>query len=280
MMEDKKAVSEEISVFAVFINAYQYVMRKKKIFIVAFILGLIMTVIDYMYLTPKTYKSELLGYSSFLSDEVVVDMIKDLNKKLEDKEFEEVQNILEMDSAQVAKVLKVKVEPNKIIKRLNRDENLIGFTIIAYVKNNDVLKPLEVGLKKYFNKNPFVIHRANLERERYIKNIARCDSELTYLESIRRLYVSREGMNLSKSTMLVDPSHLSDDAVMIMDKKEKFVLELALLDNDLNVVKPFVEYTKPWAPKWRFSLLNWMPITLLLALIVSFFIKDKPKSQK
>jgi hypothetical protein len=273
-MEEKKQIAEEISVFAVFINAYNYIIRKRKVFIAAFVFGIIMSVIDYTLLTKKTYKSDLLGYSSFLSDEVIADMIKELNKKLEEKEYTAIKEILEMDSAQIKKLVKIKVIPNKIIKRLNMEDNLIGFTIEAYVLDNDVLKPLEDGLKKYFNKNPFVVRRANLERMRYEKNIARCDSELTYLESIRRLYVSREGMNLSKSTMLVDPSHLSDDAVMIIDKKEKFVLELALLENDLNVVKPFVAYVKPWAPKVRFSVLTWMPISLIIGLIASFFIKN------
>jgi hypothetical protein len=134
---------------------------------------------------------------------------------------------------------------------------------------------LQNGLKSYLGKNPHARQQKLLENEANSEQIAKIESELDYLDSLKRevrLQI-RKGSNLQ----ILDPSAISSRAVELQEKLGFKKREFQLLENELVITSPFVPFKKQASPRLIISVVSGTVLGLVLGLIAAVVLSFKRK---
>lgn len=256
----EKPKDDQIDLVKMF-NSFQLTLvRRMNLILVTIVLGILLGLI--LYFTSRSkYTSQMTGYSENLKIEVVIGIIEDLQRTIDDNNVALGKQFLGLSAEKIKAIDKLTCK-SAIEKGIyEKDESGI-FIIEATVYDNTVFDSLSIALEHYFQENYYVKRKTQLENSLVKQQIINIDIET------KSLYELQDNMNeaISKNTFrtnlfLSDIGYASGKIVELLDKRANHINRLQQLE-EIKVLKNFVKFNKRSSPK----LLK----TIIIAEIICF----------
>lgn len=230
-----------------FFHSFQLmIVRKIGLIFITFLVGISIGLLLYFTAKPK-YTSQMTGFSESLKIEVVIGIIDDLQRTLDDKNIALGEHFLGLSAQKIKAIDKLTCKPAIEKGIYEKDESGI-FIIEATVFDNNVFDSLSIALEHYFQENYYVKRKTKLENALVKQQIINIDIET------KSLYELQDNMNeaISKNTFrsnlfLSDIGYASSKIVELLDKRANHMNRLQQLE-EIKVLKNFVKFSKRSTP--------------------------------
>lgn len=243
--------------------------RGTKIILLSVLVGAILG-LSYFFYSSIKYQSNLILSSDILELEHVQALFNPIESLLSEGNLELLAREFKIDE-DVANQLKAIEVENIIEREADNEEELNYFKIAATVSNNEVLPELQQGIIKYLENNEFVKKRVELNREKFRILIQKVDNELKEIDLLKRRI--EEGAILSSggsNVVLMEPSNLYEQSLLMNEKKQSYIERLALIQS-FEVVKKFTPFNEPFSPSWILCLVVGLAGGLIIGFAILFF---------
>jgi len=267
-MKYHESSSEDIDLFRLIERGILFFRRYRWIFIIAIILGL--GAGFYLYRSiPKTYKSDLLVHSYFLTNQEEIQIVKTWNQLLTKKEYAALASIFNCDQNMLHKVKKIKASE---LQQVFTPTNPHGFVVEVLVTDNEVLDELQAGIVYGFENTAYIKQRLAVKKEGQEELINKTDAEIKKLDSTKQMLVEiLEGKGRVSSSLIIDGSSVNR---LIIEMNEKLInmKESLRFTTAVQVLQDFAAYRKPVGPKLLPLLFIGLVVFLGIAYIISLFL--------
>lgn len=259
----------DISLLEIIQQLKSFLIQSYKLLIISFVVSTVWG-FAYFKLSKPSYEATLTAYANHYSDVRVRDMIKYLNKMLEERDIDQLAQSLQINKTTAQKINNFSISINPEINR-DKDEKeaKLGntFSITVSVSSNSVLDTLQQALNNYLGNNPYVKKLEQLDHQKLTQQIGKIDEEIAYLDSLQhdiRLQV-RKGGNIQ----ILDPSSISSRLVELSDRRNDLKNSLVLREQELVVIAPFVPFKKQASPRLIISVVTSSVIGLIFGVLAA-----------
>lgn len=282
---------EEIDLFNVFKATKGVLNRNKKLFFGFLIAGILIGLI-YYYATPKTFKSRMIISSSLFQGPSFVLILDHLKLLLEEGNYQELANALNIKVAEAEKIKKIDVFSSRIYaqeefgervsfkedKTTDMTERKEEFVIEAYVKDNAILKSLENGILYFITSNPTIRESSNVKAEvlnEMKRNISNQRAGLDSLKNSLATILTEE--KPSKDIYIASPGAMYNDMISLFNAELR--ITEALIASKIEVIESFRIYKKQYSPKILPSIAGFTFVAMALYVVTLIFIEANRKEQ-
>ncbi len=253
---------EDIDLLLLAERSLLFFKRYRWVFIIAIVAGL---AAGYYFYTKivRTYKSQLLVHSFFLTNQEEIQIVSTWNELLAKKEHAALAQILNTDQRIFSKVKKIKASE---VQQVFSQENPHGFIIDALVTDNEVLDELQTAIVYGFENNVYVKGRLALKKQGLEELIRKTEIEILKLDSTRKIFENIiAGRERISSSLIIDGSSLN---MQLIELNEKLITlkESLRYANAIQVLQDFPKFKRPAGPK----LFPWLIIGLVAALGLAY----------
>jgi hypothetical protein len=278
-----ETLTDEIDLVSVVKNASKVFKTWKKTILYFLLAGLLAGVLYYK-ITPKHYKSRVYISSNLLKGPSFVLIVDVLQRHINERNYEEVSRLLNLDSGIVRKIDKIQVYSVKNFaeKELSdiitpdaspKEQELESeFIIEAFVSDVTVFKSLEKGLLFYLNNNEY-IKKQSAEKKSSLKAVkSKVHEELLQLDSLKNSLnniFSGAQKPGSSSVSVNDPSAIYNNIIELYQTELRTEAELNI--SDIAIVQGFIFYKKPHGPNLIFCIITSILFFFTLAVVYIFY---------
>ena len=226
---------------------------------------------------PIVFASEMVVQSKVLSQSYAGQVVKNLQKAINEGEDSAVASQLNLTTAEASVLERISVESPFSDKVNMAEEEKVIFLLLVEISDLHVLPKLQRGLISFFENLEYVKLRVAEKRKGYQELIAMIDREIGTLDSLplkskngslyppSRLPKKPVGEIRNQNPVLFDASTMS--VFMLKDKIEAQE-KLGLLFNGIEVILGFTPFQSPIRPKFSTYMGAGFSIGVLLALIL------------
>lgn len=256
------AASDNLDLIQITRKLIQYVQGRMRRILLIFSLCLVVSAAAYLLRAP-VYESRLTAETENLQAARVVDLIQDLDKLLEQENYDRLAQYLDLKPKQLRRVEEIKVQ--KILGVKGREEQSKMFSLQAKVTDLGLLDTLDYGIGHYLSNNYYAKIRMELKRRDLKARISRIETEMAELDSAKGL--SLEDLDIAPdnrlSFNLKAPANLSLELVQLYREKLRLQQELELA-KEVSIIQNFVKFDEPVSPK--------VGVHVALAVVAALFI--------
>ena len=244
--------------------------RGVKIIFLSILLGAILGV-GYFLNSKETFQSSLVLRSNILVLANIKSLLNPIEQLLDEGNSGLLAQTLMLDENAVESLNSLEVESVFEKESDNKEEEASYFEITATVADNAILPALQKGIIAYLQNNDFVKRRVAIKEESLKALIKQVDNELKEIELLKKRVEDGSVLTSgSSNVVLMEPSNLYQQSLMMAEKKQTYVEELALVES-IQVVKDFTPFSKPSSPSWVLCLVVGLAGGLIIGFAVLFF---------
>ena len=292
-----------INIMLFFVSIRNATLKNIKLIIICGVLGGLAG-IALNYVSQDYYKSSMVLKSSYLSGRLMESAIDKLDALSDEDNYQQLANTLKIDLELARKIRGFSYEPfvsedevvqlevfkeqlraqiddeetiEKFIDKL-RSENRNTYRIMVEVFDNSIIEKLEQPLLNYFQKNPYVSKRLEIERTNLLLEEKNTKEELAKLDSLKQLifknfnYMASRTKGGSNNVILSDEQMTNPIDVFNASRRQyEDLLRInrsLYIQDSFELVDGFTTYAKPESP----GLLRWGFFSGLVGLGVGYII--------
>ena len=266
--------SEDIDLYKLILIIKNKTYKWRLLLIIAPILGIITGGSVYLF-SPKEYLSRMTVASNLLSGPNFVVTVENLQLLVKEGNIPMLAKLLNIDNSAASKIRRFKVYSSQLFveRKLNTDlpdierkYAVTEFTIEVCVSDNNILPQLEKGILFYLQNNIFVKERGISLKKEFADEINKMDNEINSLDTIQKVLKNLQvSGDASKITSLnVNTEGIADLHKIKLETQDRLFLA------DARIVDSFVPFEKPYYPKPFFTIVSWLFIYIILAMIIIF----------
>ena len=243
--------------------------RGTKIIFLSVLLGAILG-LGYFFRSPVTFQSSLVLSSNILKIENIQALFNPIGLLLDEGNLELLGQEFQVNDSIATGLQGIEVA-SIFEKESENEEEVSYFEITATVRDSQILPELQKGIIHYLENNEFVKKRVELNQNKFETLIKQVDNELKEIDLLKKRI--EEGGILSSggsNVVLMEPSNLFEQSLLMMEKKQKYIESLALVQS-IDVVKGFTPFNDPSSPSWTLCLVVGLAGGLIIGFAVIFF---------
>lgn len=276
------------------INRFQdfvLLLIRKSLWIISF--SIIGAIVGYLFFkaTPRYYSSEMVAVSNALDNNYIVSSINLLDDLFKTDNHTIAANYLEIpfENAKQIKSIEayygIDVNKDRIPDYVDymgtfnpKDTSIRRITDFFYVKmevySESVFAQARDGIKKYFNKNNFVIKNNQVRIAQSETLIQSIDQEIKKLDSLQKIqyFEIPKSQKANNSQMIVlnekEMKLYHDQILSLQRQKLELEKDITIKKDPITVVQDFTPLSKAENPVTKY-LMNWILIFSLLGFIIS-----------
>ncbi len=247
------------------ITAKYVITRIKKILI--FITAGVLLGLGYYFFTPKVFAASFVIDSPSISLGNIKELLKDLQELIEEQNYTELEKYLGITEEEASKLGDIDFYD---VKRdiEEKEEKNISLGITFDTQDTSTREKVRDGIINCLSNSQYLTTRIKLRLKLIDSSLRSIDSEIMYLNRIKSSLESQINA-LPGPEIVFDFGGLSERNVMLLEKKNKMMLEKNSLVYNIIVSKNLTNFRKPVHPKLLFSL-----VFGLLASGFIFFISE------
>lgn len=246
------------------------------LFVVCILAGIFGSVGFYFSKIP-VYESQMIINSDIIDYATVNEIIKTLDKLIQEKNYEEVAKRISLDIEQTAKVKSMEVND---IYEYNEKNKMRLFQISIMIVDNQLLTELQNRIVKYLEENAYVKKRINLKKENIKTRIQFFQKEIDQIDSLKKRIENRGLIrDNSNNLLLFDPVSVYQELVILFERKLELEKDLELADN-FQVMEGFTSFQKPVSPQLTVYLLTGFISGIFIGTIILIFLELKSFARK
>ena len=270
-------MTEELELKAIFSNFINFVSRHNRLITLVVIVGVFSVILFQKFKTPY-YETKAIctsGISEYerqeqveeLSQRTAIDLINYLQINIENKDYNELAELLSIDLLIAQKIKRIEAEQlyqqdmNEKFYAINK------FEIHLTVFDNNIISELQEGLKYYFLNNEYVRQYHSEYIQSNIKIIKDIDEELQLLNNIRKIG-AKNNLDVSSVNIVTgkEGTTISNQIVLLSQLREEIKTKQKLLE-PLVFVQDFAKVNQK-----EDDILLWSILVGLLSFILGLFI--------
>jgi len=261
--------NQEIDLIEIIVKIFNFFKKYLILFVIAIILGIVVGFFKSRK-SSTTYKSSMLITSGIKSDvykqlsiegefennNLIPDLIGYLNLQIQNADYQNLANKLNLDVAEVSKIISISVDEKEFNEKLKASFSQ-NFLVTAEVVDNEIFKKLADAIKYYISNNLYVKNIGELQKKSAAELLDKLNVEIYKIDSIRNSINNQKNSNfiiynltennsisaiqLYKSKMrilnnleLSEPVYIIEDfynssATTISSKKTLYIIPILLL---------------------------------------------------
>lgn len=243
--------------------------RGTKTIILSVMLGAVLG-LAYFFNVKTTYRSNMVLSSEVLVLANIQTLFAPFESLIEEGNIKAMAQRLEMEEAAVSKLKDLTVK-NVFEKESDNKEKVSYFEVTATITDNSILPQLQEGIVHFLQRNEFVQKRAAIKEEGLKTLIERIDKEIAQIDSVKRKIGESVALNAtSPNVVLMEPSNLYEQALLMAEKQQEYRMQLALVES-FQVVQGFTPFSRPSSPSWILCLVTGLGGGLIIGFAILFF---------
>jgi hypothetical protein len=241
--------------------------QNRLFFLGVIVIGLALGAVYSELLKKEYYKSTLVLSCDYLNTQILASTIEKLNLLCQEKDREGLAQLLDIDNSTALNVYKFEFQPfvseddvvemevlreqlnnvaadkkdvvEKVIAKLEI-ENKNAYRITALVYNPDIVKPLEKAIVNYFNSNPYIKRRIEINHANLKSRKTKLVQESNKLDSLKKVLFENY-QNLGKTSRGSGNVFLGEEK--LANPLDVFTADMKLNEDILDIDKAL--YLKP-----------------------------------
>ena len=233
-------MTEELNLNDLFSNFVKFNSRNKKFILIFMAIGVLSVILFQKFKTPyyETKAICMSGISEYerqeqiedLSQRTAIDLINHLQINIENKDFNQISEVLGIDSKTARTIKKIEAEQ---LYQQDMDEKFYAlnkFEILLILYDNTKLSDVENGLIYYFENNDFVRNYHEKYLESNVNLISNIENEIQLLGNIR-IEGAKNNLDVSSVNIISgkEGKELSNQIVSLSHLREEIKMNQALL---------------------------------------------------
>ena len=270
-------MNEELNLKELFENFVNFILRNKKIIFGLVFIG-VLSVVLFQKLKKPYFETKAIctsGISEYerqeqiedLSQRTAIDLINYLQINVDNKDYQELANLLDVDVTIASQVKKIEAEQlyqqdmNEKFYALNK------FDVFLTVFDNSVINELQKGLIYYFGNNKYVTQYYTKYIESNDKIINDIQQEITLLDDIRQ-EGAKNHLDVSSVNIITgkEGDNISNQIVVLSQLREEIITKQELL-TPLSFVQDFAKVNQK-----EDEILSWGLLGAIISFIIAIFI--------
>ncbi len=264
-------VDSDIDVSNLFHSFLKGIKKRLKTILIALLLGTIGGFCYYFFKKP-IYTSQMMGYSETLKKEVVYSVIEDLQRLIEQNDYEQLQQFLNLSEKSVKSLVDLKARA-AIEKSIYDTEESNIFIVEAKVTDLTVLDSLARAIGYFVDNNDFVKVRLEKEKKNLQYSIDKMNIEIQDLEELKVNMREAISKNTYRTNLfLSDIGYSSSKIVELYERQNELRNKLSFMF-DIKILRDFVKFKKKKEPRLFISVLSFqsLAIFIIFVLYISYF---------
>ncbi|MTI31979.1 hypothetical protein [Xanthovirga aplysinae] len=256
---------DEIDILELLVKIIGIIKRRAKSIILIGGLSFFVGITSFFFISSKAFYSSLVLFSHEIKLSEASLLIDNLSQYLEEDDKRKVANLLEMSTESVGELKSIEIS--------KLEDNQIGngaIYIRAEVGSNEILPELQKGIIHYFDSNPFLSRRQELDKKRLLTNISDIETELSRLDSIQMTLeqiLKSSSQSKNGANIFIDNYTLISKQILAL-KDKKGSLEEKLNENfKIEIIQPFQAYSKPQGKSFFYFLGICLGIGLVICIV-------------
>lgn len=247
----------------------KYVITRMKKIILFLILGLIIG-FSYYFFTPKVYAASFVIDSPSISLGNIKELLKDLQELIEEENNNELSKYLGISTDEASKISDIDYSD---VKRdiEEKEEKNISLKITFDTQDTNNREKVRDGIINCLSNSQYLTTRIKLRLKLIDSSLRSIDSEIMYLNRIKSSLESQVNA-LPGPEIVFDFGGLSERNVMLLDKKNKMMLEKNSLVYNIIVSKNLTNFRKPIKPKLMLSLIFGLFLSGFIFFVSELFV--------
>lgn len=268
-MNSSQPYNDEIDLKDLLKKIIDVLSRGTKTIILSILLGAILG-LAYFFNSKTTYESNMILSSEVLVLANVKALLDPFEPLIEEGNLAVLAERLGVDEGIAAKIKEIEVK-STFEKESDNKEPVNYFEVTATVTDNDILPQLQEGIVNFLQSNEFVQKRVALKEEGLKTLIARINKEIAQIDSVKEKMGQSVALSAtSPNVVLMEPSNLYEQALLMAEKQQEYKTQLALIES-FQVVQGFTPYEKPSSPSWIICLVTGLAGGLIIGFAILFF---------
>lgn len=263
------SLNDEIDLKELLKKIVDVLTRGTKTIVLSILLGAILG-LAYFFSIKTTYQSKLVLSSELLVLANVQALLDPFKSLIEEGNLSVLAGRLGVDKETAAKIRKIEVK-SIFEKESDNKEKVSYFEVTATVTDNSILPQLQEGIVHFLQNNEFVQKRAAIKEEGLKTLIERIDKEIAQIDSVKRKIGESVALSAtSPNVVLMEPSNLYEQALLMAEKQQEYRMQLALVES-FQVVQGFTPFSRPSSPSWILCLVTGLGGGLIIGFAILFF---------
>jgi hypothetical protein len=247
----KNSVTDvSLALFAFFSGFSGFLLKYKFIILITTCLGF-----GFGYLATtipqKKYTLRLIVNHTDLTKKTYAEMLEQLQNLIQSGSREELASRLKIEAPLATKIASIEaIDMNgEPLLRDTTTTTIAPFIIEASVYDNTISDTLQQRLLEFFNNNPFLKQRKNVQKNVYELKVLFIDSELRKLDSLKQQY--NQFLGASKSNAMFynnafNPAEIYEQSNEYQNQRDLLVRWLAQDYESLRLIQGFETVSKPF----------------------------------
>lgn len=248
---DLGKVFEKIGDF--FLNTLLVFFKNIKTFIIVFVVGMVLTLGLY-FLQKPVFISEMTISSRFLTNEFCSVLITNLNKLVEEGNYNQLGHFLKIDRKLVEDIDEIEYQNlNKRYQDIENDTVLLQtpFKVVVKVKDNSVLDTLGGSIAYYIKNNKYARKREKIEIQNLKDQIEMLSLQRKSLDSLKQVVTSALAPRESRAGFVYgepyEPLNIYKEEANFFSKELQLRKELVESES-VEIISDFTKFKEPKRP--------------------------------
>ncbi|HYG38903.1 MAG TPA: hypothetical protein VD908_09800 [Cytophagales bacterium] len=248
---DLGKVFEKIGDF--FLNTLLVFFKNIKTFIIVFVVGMVLTLGLY-FLQKPVFISEMTISSRFLTNEFCSVLITNLNKLVEEGNYNQLGHFLKIDRKLVEDIDEIEYQNlNKRYQDIENDTVLLQtpFKVVVKVKDNNVLDTLGGSIAYYIKNNKYARKREKIEIQNIKDQIEMLSLQRRSLDSLKQVVTSALAPRESRAGFVYgepyEPLNIYKEEANFFSKELQLRKELVESES-VEIISDFTKFKEPKRP--------------------------------
>jgi hypothetical protein len=253
---------DDVDLIGLVERASRYFRKYGGLYIAAIIAGVGLGIL-FSFVVRKEYRSQMILHSSYLTNPEQIQIVDNWSELLKRHEYDALAEIFHCRQEVVKKLSYLDAQE---IQKVFTPNNPNGFYIDVRVEDNDILPELQSGIVYGLSNTEYIRQRTASKKENLTELMAKVDSEIKKLDSIKatiRDIINNKEKN--SSSLLLDVSGVNRQWVDLNEKMIYYKDELRF-SNGVQVLEGFNKFTAPVSPGWKILTL----LCLIVALVITY----------
>ncbi|MFN8689714.1 MAG: hypothetical protein ACK5XL_06890, partial [Cyclobacteriaceae bacterium] len=198
--------TDEIDLKELSVSIYLHFKRHAKLVGSFILLGILLALMAF-WLTPRPFASKMVIQSDILTESITDRIAETLNGLIDENNVSELGTRLSLTQLEASAITQITIESIRGVVDANQKENeKIIFLVTVRVLDVTLIPKLQAGLISYLSNNEYVKVRVQQRVSYYRQLIAKIESELASLDSLKSRLLESNSVRTSSEFMIMDPS--------------------------------------------------------------------------
>jgi hypothetical protein len=266
-----------IEIDKLLIVSAKYVITRLKKIIIFLTIGVLIGTFNYIF-TPKVFSASFVIDSPSISLGNIKELLKDLHELIEERNYNELSKYLGITAEEASKLSDIDFyDVQRDIEE--KEEKNISMGITFNTQDTINREKVRDGIINCLSNSQYLTTRIKLRLKLIDSSLKSIDSEIMYLNRIKSSLESQVNA-LPGPEIVFDFGGLSERNVMLLEKKNKMMLEKNSLVYNIIVSKNLTNFRKHVKPKLMLSLIFGLLLSgfvFFVSEIFAFFIKNRAR---